>query len=206
MRGMERPNLLILIAGFSCSGKTTLANRLAKELDGAILSTDHYYRGFDDLPLEERKRQNFDAPESVEHELLISHIRTLKEGKTIHAPIYDFESFSRVGYEPVYPNSILIVEGIFALCWPELNEHADLKIFVDTPESVCLARRLERDAIQRGRTEYESIQRYKSDVEPNQIRYIEPTKVNCDVMLSGETTPELNLALIKPRVFSIRLV
>lgn len=197
---------MILIAGFSCSGKTTLANRLAKELDGAILSTDHYYRSFDDLTLEERKRQNFDAPDSVEHDLLVEHILALKEGRTVHAPIYDFASFSRVGYEPVYPNPILIVEGIFALCWPELNEIADLKVFVDTPESVCLSRRLERDAILRGRTEYESIQRYKADVEPNQIRYIEPTKANSEVMLSGETTPDLNLALIKPRVFSIRLV
>lgn len=197
---------MILIAGFSCSGKTTLANRLAKELDGAILSTDHYYRSFDDLTLEERKRQNFDAPDSVEHDLLVEHILALKEGRTVHAPIYDFASFSRVGYEPVYPNPILIVEGIFALCWPELNEIADLKIFVDTPEAVCLSRRLERDAILRGRTEYESIQRYKADVEPNQIRYIEPTKANSEVLLSGETTPDLNLALIKPRVFSIRLV
>jgi uridine kinase len=203
---MQGPNVLILIAGFSCSGKTTLANRLAKELDGAILSTDHYYRSFDDLTLEERKRQNFDAPDSVEHDLLVEHILALKEGRTVHAPIYDFASFSRVGYEPVYPNPILIVEGIFALCWPELNEIADLKVFVDTPESVCLSRRLERDAILRGRTEYESIQRYKADVEPNQIRYIEPTKANSEVMLSGETTPDLNLALIKPRVFSIRLV
>lgn len=191
---------VILIAGYSCSGKTTLASRLSKELDCISFSVDDYYRAYSNLSFDDRRRINFDSPESIEAELLVEDLRLLKHGQTIHKPVYDFSEFTRVGAEPVYPSHTIIVEGLFSLYWPELNDLADLKIFVETDSRVCLARRLERDAIERGRSEHDSLQRYMAHVEPNQTRYVLPTKVNSDLVVSGELPLDGSIAKIHERL------
>lgn len=183
MNGAPR---IILIAGFSCSGKTTLASQLSKSLDCVSFSVDDYYRAYRELSFDDRRQINFDSPDSIESELLISDLRRLKSGQTIHKPVYDFSEFTRIGAEPVYPSHTVIVEGLFSLYWPALNDLADIKIFVETDQRVCLARRLERDAVERGRSEYDSMQRYIAHVEPNQTRYVLPTKVHSDIVVSGE--------------------
>lgn len=47
---------IILVAGISCSGKTTLSQRLSEELRALHVSIDDYYRSFDSLALEEKSR------------------------------------------------------------------------------------------------------------------------------------------------------
>lgn len=189
---------IVLVAGVSCSGKTTLARKLASHLDAAYISIDDYYRPFDSLSLEDRKKINFDAPAAIEHELLVQHLADLKLGRTVHKPVYDAPAFARLpGHEPVYSANLVVIEGLFSLYWPELREHANLKIFVDTHPAECLQRRLHRDVNLYGRSEQESRRRYESQVQPNQERYVLPTKAHADLVVSGQQPIEHGLASVE---------
>lgn len=172
-------------------------------MGGAVLSIDDYYRPYEHLPLAERRAINFDSPDSVEHELLIEHLRDLLAGHAVHKPVYDFASFSRIGSEPFYPTDVIVVEGLFSLYWSEINDLAAMRIFVEANPAVCLARRLERDAVERGRGEYESMTRYKEHVQPNQERYVLPTRAHSDVIVSGEDCLESNVHSVSNRIRAI---
>lgn len=198
---MEQPNL-ILVAGISCSGKTTLSQRLSEELDALHLSMDDYYRSFDSLTLEEKKQIDFDTPEAIEHELLGHHLSALKAGLPIDKPIYDAAGYARVGKTRVQPTRFVVVEGLFSLYWQEVLGLADLKIFVDTPGEVCLERRLFRDTFQFHRTQEESLNRYVKQVLPNQQRYVLPTKENACLVVKGDHNLEMAVGAVRSRVFA----
>ena len=133
---------VVLVAGVSCSGKTTLARVLAAKLDAAYVAIDDYSRPYAELPLEIRKKVNFDSPEAIEHELLVHHLTRLRSGETIAKPMYDPAGFRRrPEIEPVHADRAVIVEGLFSLYWDDLRAQADLSVFVDTPASTDEARK-----------------------------------------------------------------
>lgn len=177
---------IILIGGISCSGKTTLARRLATELDAPYLSIDDYYRPFENLPLEIRKRVDFDSPDAIEHELLTEHLSQLQRGETILKPVYDAAAFARLKTpEPIYSNPYVVVEGLFALLWRDLVGLTSYRVFVETDPEVCLARRLQRDVEIYGRSMESALNRYREQVEPNQSQFVIPTKRHATLVVSG---------------------
>jgi uridine kinase len=153
------PPVVLGIAGCTGSGKTTLTAELARTLGGIHFHIDTYYRDLAHLPLEERARQNFDHPSLIESSLLVAQVAALARGEAIDRPVYDFASYTRVlgpdgiGLtETVLPSAFLLIEGIFALHFPELLPYYQLRIYIDTPDELCFERRLKRDIEQRGRT------------------------------------------------------
>ncbi|MFN8220293.1 MAG: AAA family ATPase [Fimbriimonadales bacterium] len=192
---------VVLVAGVSCSGKTTLARVLAAKLDAAYVAIDDYYRPYAELPLEIRKKVNFDSPEAIEHELLVHHLTRLRSGETIAKPMYDPAGFRRrPEIEPVHADRAVIVEGLFSLYWDDLRAQADLSVFVDTPDEVCQQRRLERDVRQYGRSPEESLTRYRNHVRPNQMRYVLPTRNYSDVVVSGTQDIRISLSQVQERL------
>ncbi len=178
---------IILIAGISCSGKTTLADRLAFRLDCPKISIDDYYFGFDDLSLEAKRAINFDAAESVEHELLVQHLQELSSGKAINRPVYDHGSFARLPQPvEVTPGSAIVVEGLFALYWEDLCVLSDQRIFVETTPEVAFQRRLMRDTVVFGRKPQDVIDRHTQHVGPSQELYVIPSKSKSTMVVSGE--------------------
>ncbi len=182
--------VLIAIGGCSGSGKTTLAEELARELEGTHFHLDHYYRDLGHMPLAERAEQNFDDPESIEHELLIEHLRTLKQGRAIDRPVYDFASYTRVQKvtERVFEPHVLLIDGIFALCYPELRAISDLRIYVEAADEVCYQRRLARDVRERGRSADCVAAHYAATVRPMAERYVRPSAQFADVVVEGATS------------------
>lgn len=89
--------IIIGIAGGTGSGKTTLIDRIKKEFSDeiAVLCHDFYYRENSRLPFEEREKLNYDHPNAFETDLMVEHIRQLKEGKAIERPVYDFVIHNR---------------------------------------------------------------------------------------------------------------
>jgi uridine kinase len=176
---------IILIAGCSGSGKTTLAARLLASLGSpscGLINLDSYYRDLSHLPLAEREQNNFDHPESLEHELLLEHLDKLLNSQSISIPLYDFKCHIRDGSEgTVTSKPIMLVEGIHALYWPKLRELAYLKIFVDTALDVCLERRLERDQRERGRSQQSVINQWQATVEPMFTEFALPMKSFADL-------------------------
>jgi uridine kinase len=179
--------IVIGIAGCSGSGKTTLARELAHQLRATLFPLDLYYRDLSQFPLDDREKRNFDHPDSLESELFIAHIRDLAAGQTIQRPVYDFATHSRVAgaFEPITPTSIVLVEGILALHYPELFPLYHFSVYVDTPNDICLERRIYRDMRERGRTRDSVIAQFHATAQPMADLYVLPSQARATMSVSG---------------------
>jgi len=179
--------VVIGIAGCSGSGKTSLAEELAREMEGTHFHLDNYYRDLAHLTYEERCRQNFDHPDIIESGLLIAHVSRLANGHDIFQPQYDFANHTRFAgvQKHLEANRLLIVDGIFALHYPGLRALYDLSIYVDTPDDVCYQRRLARDIRERGRTAESVARHYAETVRPMAEQYVRPSAAYADLVVKG---------------------
>ncbi len=172
--------LIIGIAGGTGSGKTTVVKKIRERLpenEVVILPQDSYYKDSSDKPLEERLEMNFDHPDSIEWELLVQHLKELKEGRQIEQPIYSYLTCTRASETiPIKPCKVVIVEGILVLTNPELRELLNLKVFVDADADDRLIRVINRDIVERGRSVNKVMERYELTVKPMHEQFIEPTK------------------------------
>jgi|SRR5271166_5156024 len=188
---------LIGIAGPSGAGKSFLAQGLKLALDAEILELDRYYRDLSHLPLEQRAQRNFDAPEALEHELLIEQVARLRNSEPVQVPVYDFTTHTRSAKtEILQPSRVLIVEGLFTLHWPGLRDLLDTKVYVELKDQDCLTRRKARDVRERGRTEESVVDQYEATVAPMAQRYVRPTFVHADVVVMGTERIEDGVALV----------
>lgn len=183
---LARP-LILGVGGCSGCGKTTLTRELARELHGTVFVLDHYYRDLGHLSYEERCAQNFDHPDALEADLMIAQLQTLASGHPIDQPRYDFATHTRrTGIrERMEPAKAIVVDGIFALYYPELRRLYDLGIYVETPDEVCYQRRLARDVRERGRTPESVLEHYSATVRPMAERYVRPSGQYADLTVYG---------------------
>jgi uridine kinase len=199
--------LTIGICGGTGSGKTTITNRLTQALSEdsvLLLQQDHYYKDTPHLPLEERAKQNFDHPESVDTQLLIRHVRALREGQSIERPVYDFTQHRRVpATVHLEPRPALIVEGILIFENPALRNLCDIKIFVDTEADLRFIRRLRRDIRERGRTVESVIDQYMATVRPMHTEFVEPSKRYADVIIPEGGYNEVGIDLVIQKIRSL---
>ncbi len=185
---MRARPFFIGIAGPSGSGKTTLARRLEELLPGscALISLDSYYHELAHLSLDQRGRCNFDHPDALDWNLLLSQLAALSAGQPIEQPLYNFETHTRAKETvPVSPAGFVIVEGILTLYRDDVRRALDLKVYVDAPDANCFDRRLERDMRERGRTRESVHYQYQKTVRPMAELYVWPTRVWADLILSG---------------------
>jgi len=186
------------LAGPSGSGKSTVARHVASRLNGHVISMEVYSVEMNHLPLEERAKQNYDAPNAIDVPLLERHIRDYAAGKAIEAPIYDFAQHLRVTdrRERVPAKPLLIVEGILALHFLQLRPHFDLSIYLDAPEEVSFHRRKVRDITERQRALDFILWQYKNTVLPATRQYVLPSKGYANLVLDSKAdlaTVEKNL-------------
>jgi uridine kinase len=179
--------LIIGIAGGSGSGKSTVARKVAEALSQssvAFLDMDAYYRNFAHLPMEERKRVNWDHPESFDTELFATQVRELCAGRSIEKPVYDFVSHTRSERTlRVDPADVLVLDGILLFVDETLRDLCDVKVFVDADADIRLIRRLKRDVTKRGRKLEEVIAQYLEFVHPMHLQFVEPSKRYADVIV-----------------------
>jgi len=181
---------LILIGGGTCSGKTTIARAIGKriqDLKTVIISHDNYYKDLSHLSSDERAHVNFDHPDSIDVPYLLDDVRAMMLGDAVNVPDYNFATHLREeGNLCIAGADVIILEGIFALYYPDLLELSDLKIFVDTDPDIRLARRMHRDILDRGRNVESVLDQYLETVKPSHQAFIEPTKKNADVIIPGD--------------------
>jgi uridine kinase len=139
------------------------------------------------MPLAERTRQNFDDPALIESPLLIAHVAALASGRAIQRPTYDFSTYTRVPgvTEIIHPAPFLLVEGLFALYYPDLLPLYNMRIYVETPDDVCFERRLRRDIEERGRTPESVRAQYETTVRPSSIAFVRPSAAHADLIIDG---------------------
>lgn len=204
---LQKP-LIIGIAGCSGSGKTTLARELATQLDACLFPFDFYYRDLAHLCFEDRCDHNFDHPDSLEHELLVEHVRELSEGRPVERPVYDFSTHTRVPDQTdrLEPTRVVIVEGILALHYVDLLPLYDFSIYVDAPNEVCLNRRIYRDMRERGRTEESVRAQFAATAQPMADQYVLPSQTHADVTVPGTESLDWSIELILRQLHDRRLL
>lgn len=179
--------LIIGIAGGSGSGKSTVARKVAESLHGAsvaFIDMDAYYRNFAHLPMEERRRVNWDHPEAFDLELLAEHLDRLAAGEAIDKPVYDFVTHTRAeGVERVAPADVVVIDGILLFVDEAVRARCDVKVFVDADADIRLIRRIQRDMAERGRPLADILAQYLSTVQPMHQQFVEPSKRYADVII-----------------------
>jgi uridine kinase len=182
--------LIIGIGGGTGSGKTTVVHQIMNELphtEVGIIAQDSYYKESTNQSYEERAKTNFDHPRAIDFDLLVQHLKDLKEGKTINQPVYSFATHNRTDDTIVtHPRKVMIVEGILILTNPELRELFDVKIYVHADSDERLIRRLKRDISERGRDMEEVLNRYQTTLKPMHQQFIEPTKAFADIIIPND--------------------
>src|SRR5262245_15231022 len=195
--------LVIGIAGGSGSGKSTVARKVAEALSQssvAFLDMDAYYRNFAHLPMEERKRLNWDHPEAFDIELFASQVRELCAGRSVEKPVYDFVTHTRsTRTERIAPVDVLVLDGILLFVDETMRSLCDVKVFVDADADIRLIRRLKRDVQKRGRTLEEVIAQYLETVHPMHLQFVEPSKRYADVIVprGGHNTIAIEMIVAK---------
>lgn len=148
------------------------------------LCHDYYYKGYKNLTYEERTKLNYDHPQSFDTEMMIEHIRTLKDGVPIERPVYSFVEHNRLTETVrVMPSKVLIIDGILIFENKQLRDLMDMKVYVDTDADLRLARRLLRDVRERGRTMESVVEQYINTVKPMHEEFVEPSKKYADVII-----------------------
>lgn len=179
--------LIIGIAGGTGSGKTTVVRKIVESLPEnsvAVIPQDSYYNDQSELPLEVRKKTNFDHPDAFEWPLLAHQIEELRAGRAIEQPTYSYLTCTRLE-ETVHvePKDVIIVEGIMTLYDKELRDLMDLKIFVDAGADERLLRVITRDMAERGHPLEMLVTKYREVLKPMHDEFIEPTKQYADIII-----------------------
>lgn len=193
--------IIIGIAGGTGSGKTTVVRKIVNSLapgEVVLLPQDSYYKDSSHVPAELRQQINFDHPDAFDWPLLLQHIQMLKEGKSIEQPVYHYQTSSRLAETiHVEPRPVIIIEGILALCDPDLRNMMDLKIFVDADPDERLIRVIQRDVVKRGRTAEAVMERYTRVLKPMHQQFIEPTKRYADLIIPEGGSNEIAIHILK---------
>ena len=178
--------MIIGIAGGTGSGKTTLTEQILRRFGSSVtvIRHDNYYLPHDNLSYEERSKLNYDCPEAYETDLLIQHLKKLKNGEPVDCPVYDYTVHNRSPkVERIYPNKVILLEGILIFENPKLCANMDIKIFVDTDADVRILRRILRDVRDRARSLESVVNQYLTTVKPMHEQYVEPSKKNADIIV-----------------------
>jgi uridine kinase len=179
--------LIIGIAGGTGSGKTTVARKIAEALPEAsvvFLDMDGYYRNFAHLPMDERRRVNWDHPEAFDLDLFVSHLGALSRGEPIEKPVYDFATHLRSPRtERITAADVIVVDGILLFVDERIRALCDVKVFVDADPDIRLVRRIQRDMSERDRPLEEILEQYLTTVRPMHQQFVEPGKRYADIIL-----------------------
>ena len=195
--------ITIGIAGGTGSGKTTITRKILSQFgsDVSVIYHDNYYKAHDAMPYSERSKLNYDHPDAFESELLLKHLRMLKNGRSVECPVYDYSMHNRSDKTvTVRPARVLVVEGILIFADRRLCREMDIRIFVDTDADVRILRRITRDVRDRGRSLDSVITQYLTTVKPMHEQFVEPSKRNADVIIPEGGHNAVALEMVMERI------
>ncbi len=196
--------LIIGIAGGTGSGKSTVARRVAESLSGlsvAFIDMDAYYKNYAELPLEQRRKINWDHPESIDWELLETQLGQLAAGESIEKPVYDYVQHLRSPQRvPVPQADVVVIDGILLFVEARVRDLCDVKVFVDADADIRLIRRIRRDMARRGRPLEEILDQYVKTVQPMHLQFVEPSKRYADVIVPRGGHNAVAIGMIVARI------
>ena len=195
--------LVIGIAGGTGSGKTTITRKLCENFgpDVSVINHDNYYKAHHNMPYEERAKLNYDHPNAFDTDMLIEHLKQLRQGHSVVCPVYDYTVHDRSKETvTIKPARVIIVEGILIFENRELCDQMDIKIYVDADADVRILRRIVRDVRDRGRSLDSVINQYLATVKPMHEQFVEPSKRNADIIVPQGGHNRVALEMVMERV------
>ena len=184
-------SIFLGIAGGTGSGKTFIVDNLLSIYNSNninVINLDSYYKDLSHMGHQDRVKQNFDHPDSIDIDLIISHLKQISDGNDVDIPIYDFSNHIRLETtKTISQSNIIIVEGIFALHYMQLRKLYTLNVFIETSEDIRFQRRLSRDTKERGRTIGSIKNQFESTVLPMHEKFIGPSKQFADLIIDGNS-------------------
>ncbi|KAA8433597.1 uridine kinase [Weissella sagaensis] len=203
---ISRP-MVIGVTGGSGSGKTTVSQDIIKRLAGesvVMIPQDAYYHDQSDKNMDERRMTNYDHPDSLDNELLISQLKQLLERKTIEQPVYDYTNHTRSTKKvTIQPADVIILEGVLLFTEAKLRDLLDIKIYVDTDDDLRFIRRMQRDIVERGRTVDSVVNQYLETVKPMYHQFVEPTKRYADIILPEGGANTVGIGMLEAQIRDI---
>jgi uridine kinase len=205
---------IILIAGPSSSGKTTLSKRLTIQLLSQGISPyplemDNYFVDREQTPKDEDGQPDFEALQAVDTHRLAQDLRRLVAVEAVRMPRYNFKTGRQEPGDVIQlqPGQLIILEGIHGLnpdLLPDFPIEQTFRIYASaltqlnldrhnriSTTDTRLVRRIVRDDRERGYTARETIQRWES-VQRGEKRYIFPYQENADIMFNSALAYELS--------------
>lgn len=200
--------MIIGICGGTGSGKTTMARQIAGSIGEDqvnLIEQDSYYKNLSALPLDERRLENFDHPDSLDIEQLAADLKELKAGRPVEIPVYDFTTHTRKSEKALLaPKPVAVIEGILILTIPKLRELMDIKVYLDTSSDTRLMRRIRRDVEERGRTVEQTLRQYETTIRPMHHKFVEPNKEHADIVVPegghGDIIVEMLAAMVTAKM------
>lgn len=203
----QKAPIVIGVAGGSGSGKSTVVReiqRLHGNSSVVVLQHDWYYRDRSGVSEADRERINYDHPDALETELMSQHLAELRAGNAVDAPIYDFKTHTRSkACNRIEPHEVIVVDGILILADAPLRELMDIRIFVDTDADIRLARRINRDIVERGRTLESVMRQYLETVRPMHLEFVEPSKRYAHVIFPEGGLNRVAVDMLATKITSI---
>jgi uridine kinase len=201
---VERMPIIIGVAGGSASGKTTVSQAILQRVGVhriAYLPHDFYYKDLSHLPLEQRAAFNFDHPDALDNELLLTHLDVLCAGETVAVPTYDFTTYARLPQTHlIEPQPVILIEGILIFVEPLLRRRMQIKLFVDADADLRLIRRLKRDIDTRSRSVESVIEQYLKTVRPMHLEFVEPSKRYADLIIPAGALNTIAIDMVVARI------
>ncbi len=191
---------LVGITGGSGSGKTTFIHALLNRMPTgsvALLSQDNYYKSIEQQTQDDNRIENFDIPSSLDLDKFYQDVLKLRDGKSLEIVEYTFNSVDAVAKKfHIPPAPIVLLEGIYALHDPVLNELIDLKVFIDAEEHHRRNRRIQRDAVERGYDQDDVEYRLSRHHQPAFEQYILPHRSRADVVIPNNDNFDKGLDML----------
>lgn len=211
----DTPVGIVLMAGPSSSGKTTLSKRLSLQLKvngvtPVALSTDNFYVDRVDTPRDDEGNYDFESIDAIDLDLFNTVLDKLLAGDRVLTPRYDFSRGCRRPRDKwipmqLKPGQVALVEGIHGLN-PRLTESVPdaqkFRIYVNALTQLCIddhnriftsdtrfLRRIVRDRMFRGYSAKESIQNWPR-VRSGEMRWIQPFHEAADVIFNSSLVYE----------------
>lgn len=198
--------IVIGIAGGTGSGKSTMIKNIKKQFNDEItmLSHDFYYKAHNNMTYDERCQLNYDHPDAFDTDLMIEHVKRLKNWESIERPVYDFTIHNRIDETvTVKPAKVVVVEGILIFENQELLDLFDIKVFVDTDADVRIIRRILRDVQERGRTLESVVTQYLTTVKLMHEQFVEPSKKKADIIVPEGGFNVVALDMLNQRIHAL---
>ena len=200
---MRRP-LIIGIAGGAGSGKSSISEKL-KSINGEnkvqIIEQNSFVKDFSSMNFDERKKLNFEHPDSYDFDYLVRILNDLALGEDASIPSFDFVALERTdNFQTISPKDIIIVEGSLILYEKKLRDLFDIKVFIDTDSDIRLIRRIIRDTKEKSMPLEKIILEYISVVKPTNINFVEPTKRFADIIIPEGGKNEVAINILNAKI------